>query len=86
VWSEFGGPSRSHVPVIVPLAAQYPSFDTICSATQDRQDAVKQLVDGGLGMMIVTGGRGQNCYSITSNGASVETLCPEGAVIVTSIR
>jgi 4-hydroxy-3-methylbut-2-enyl diphosphate reductase len=38
------------------LAQRYRSFDTICSATQDRQDAVKRLVDGGLGMMIVIGG------------------------------
>ena len=35
---------------------RYRSFDTICSATQDRQDAVKNLVAGGVNLMIVIGG------------------------------
>ncbi len=37
-------------------AARFRSFDTICSATQDRQDAVTKLVASGLDMMIVIGG------------------------------
>jgi len=38
------------------LAERFRSFDTICSATQDRQDAVHRLVERGLDMMIVIGG------------------------------
>src|SRR5262249_39527350 len=38
------------------VAARFRSFDTICSATQDRQDAVSKLVRGGLSLMIVIGG------------------------------
>ena len=37
-------------------ADRFRSFDTICSATQDRQDAVKKFVASGLDMMIVIGG------------------------------
>ena len=39
------------------LAFHYRAFDTICSATQDRQDAVKALIDRqDLDLMIVIGG------------------------------
>ena len=39
------------------LATHYRAFDTICSATQDRQDAVVALLDGqDLDLMIVIGG------------------------------
>ncbi len=39
------------------LAERFRAFDTICSATQDRQDAVRALLDaGGLDVMIVVGG------------------------------
>jgi 4-hydroxy-3-methylbut-2-enyl diphosphate reductase len=37
-------------------AARVRSFDTICSATQERQDAVLELVAGGCGLMVVIGG------------------------------
>src|SRR5262249_46179317 len=39
------------------LGYRFRAFDTICSATQDRQDAVRALVDvGDLDVMIVIGG------------------------------
>jgi 4-hydroxy-3-methylbut-2-en-1-yl diphosphate reductase len=36
--------------------ARVHSLDTICSATQERQDAVLELVAGGCGLMVVIGG------------------------------
>ena len=38
------------------LAQHFMSFDTICSATQDRQDAIMELVKEKLDLMIVIGG------------------------------
>jgi len=38
------------------VAEHYRSFDTICSATQERQDAVVALLDRPLDLMIVVGG------------------------------
>ncbi|MBI4162026.1 MAG: 4-hydroxy-3-methylbut-2-enyl diphosphate reductase [Acidobacteria bacterium] len=38
------------------LADHFRSFDTICSATQDRQDAVEKLLEGGVDLMVVIGG------------------------------
>ena len=38
------------------LAGHFRSFDTICSATQDRQDAIMELVKGPIHLMIVIGG------------------------------
>ncbi len=38
------------------LGKHFRSFDTICSATQDRQDAVLRLLKGGVSMMLVIGG------------------------------
>jgi 4-hydroxy-3-methylbut-2-enyl diphosphate reductase len=39
------------------LSHRFRAFDTICSATQDRQDAVREMLDkGGLDLMIVIGG------------------------------
>ena len=39
------------------LEKRFRAFDTICSATQDRQDAVLKMLDeGGLDLMVVIGG------------------------------
>jgi 4-hydroxy-3-methylbut-2-en-1-yl diphosphate reductase len=38
------------------LAEHFRSFDTICSATQDRQDAVQRLLEEDLSLMLVIGG------------------------------
>jgi len=38
------------------MAARFYSFDTICSATQDRQDAVRQLEKDKIDLMVVIGG------------------------------
>jgi 4-hydroxy-3-methylbut-2-enyl diphosphate reductase len=38
------------------LDEHFRSFDTICSATQDRQDALRQLVQEDIDLMIVIGG------------------------------
>ena len=52
-------------------AANFRSFDTICSATQDRQDAVAELLGEPLGAMLVVGG-----YN-SSNTMSLAALCAE---------
>jgi 4-hydroxy-3-methylbut-2-enyl diphosphate reductase len=52
------------------LAQHYQAFDTICSATQDRQDAVVALLrDQPVDLMIVIGG-----YN-SSNTANLARLC-----------
>ena len=52
------------------LAAHYQAFDTICSATQDRQDAVVTLLrDRPVDLMIVIGG-----YN-SSNTANLARIC-----------
>src|SRR3989475_7469508 len=38
------------------LAEHFRNFDTICSATQERQDAVLKLIGGALDLMVVIGG------------------------------
>ncbi len=54
------------------MPARFRAFDTICSATQDRQDAVqKMLADGGLDVMIVIGG-----YN-SSNTQALARICSE---------
>jgi 4-hydroxy-3-methylbut-2-en-1-yl diphosphate reductase len=50
-------------------AAHFRSFDTICSATQDRQDAVKELLEEPIDAMVVIGG-----YN-SSNTISLAALC-----------
>jgi 4-hydroxy-3-methylbut-2-enyl diphosphate reductase len=52
-------------------AANFRSFDTICSATQERQDAVKELLAEPLDVMVVVGG-----YN-SSNTMSLASICAE---------
>ena len=54
------------------LAERFRAFDTICSATQDRQDAVlKMLAEGGLDVVVVIGG-----YN-SSNTQALARICAE---------
>lgn len=52
-------------------AEHFRTFDTICSATQDRQDAVVELLREPLDLMVVVGG-----YN-SSNTISLAALCAE---------
>lgn len=52
-------------------AAHFRSFDTICSATQERQDAVVEMLREPLDVMVVVGG-----YN-SSNTISLAALCAE---------
>jgi 4-hydroxy-3-methylbut-2-enyl diphosphate reductase len=51
--------------------ANFRMFDTICSATQERQDAVNELLEQPLDVMVVVGG-----YN-SSNTISLAALCSE---------
>lgn len=51
------------------LASHFRSFDTICSATQDRQDAVLELLKQDLDLIIVIGG-----YNSSNTGHLVEIV------------
>jgi 4-hydroxy-3-methylbut-2-en-1-yl diphosphate reductase len=54
------------------LPARFRAMDTICSATQERQDAVRRMLeDGGLDAMVVIGG-----YN-SSNTMALARLCAE---------
>jgi len=53
------------------LAEHFRSFDTICSATQDRQDAVLRLLQDSVDVMVVIGG-----YN-SSNTNHLAALCAE---------
>ena len=52
-------------------AANFRTFDTICSATQERQDAVKELLGEPIDVMVVIGG-----YN-SSNTISLAAICAE---------
>ena len=52
-------------------AEKFRSFDTICSATQDRQDAVLRMLEGGVDVCVVIGG-----YN-SSNTTHLAALCAE---------
>jgi 4-hydroxy-3-methylbut-2-enyl diphosphate reductase len=52
-------------------AVRFRSFDTICSATQDRQDAVVRMLDDGVDVVVVIGG-----YN-SSNTTHLAALCAE---------
>jgi 4-hydroxy-3-methylbut-2-enyl diphosphate reductase len=54
-------------------ASSFRSFDTICSATQERQDAVSELLDEGIDVMVVIGGFN------SSNTISLAMLCADRA-------
>jgi 4-hydroxy-3-methylbut-2-enyl diphosphate reductase len=56
------------------LSAHFRTFDTICSATQERQDAVLRLLETRPDLMIVVGG-----YN-SSNTTHLATLCREHGV------
>jgi 4-hydroxy-3-methylbut-2-enyl diphosphate reductase len=74
------------------LADRFRSFDTICSATQDRQDAVVKLLDEEpLDLMLVIGG-----YN-SSNTCNLAKICadrvptfhiasPEGLISADAVR
>jgi 4-hydroxy-3-methylbut-2-enyl diphosphate reductase len=53
------------------LDAHFRNFDTICSATQERQDAVLELIEEPLDVMIVVGG-----YN-SSNTNHLAKICAE---------
>src|SRR5438046_3806666 len=53
------------------LAEHFRTFDTICSATQDRQDAVLKLIAEPLDLMVVIGG-----YN-SSNTTHLAAICHE---------
>jgi 4-hydroxy-3-methylbut-2-enyl diphosphate reductase len=74
------------------LPARFRACDTICSATQDRQDAVERLLDEArLDLMLVIGGYNSSntCTLARMSAAAVPTYhiaAPEGLVSKTEIR
>lgn len=57
------------------LDGHFRSFDTICSATQDRQDAVLELVKSGLDLVLILGG---------FNSSNTNHLCEIAAQFTTA--
>ncbi len=55
-------------------ANRFLSFDTICSATQDRQDAVVELAGAGIDLMLVIGG--YNSSNTTHLAGIAHRRCP----------
>ena len=53
-------------------AERFTNFDTICSATQDRQDAIQRLLEKPLDSMVVIGGYNSSNTSNLANIASQE--------------
>ena len=74
------------------LARRFRAFDTICSATQDRQDAVNRLLDEQrLDLMLVIGGYNSSntCNLARICGARVPTYhvaAPDGLISADAIR
>lgn len=68
------------------MATRFYSFDTICSATQDRQDAVKRLEKHKIDLMVVIGGyNSSNTNNLTRIAAGfTRTFHIEGASSILS--
>jgi 4-hydroxy-3-methylbut-2-enyl diphosphate reductase len=66
------------------LDARFQSFDTICSATQDRQDAVARLVEEGVDLLVIIGGyNSSNTNHLASlGGRSVPTFHIDSAACI----
>jgi 4-hydroxy-3-methylbut-2-enyl diphosphate reductase len=70
------------------LDEHFRSFDTICSATQDRQDAVQELLGKNLDLMIVMGGYNSSNtgHLVEIAGRTVPAYHIEGARDLLSVR
>jgi 4-hydroxy-3-methylbut-2-en-1-yl diphosphate reductase len=67
------------------LPARFQAMDTICSATQDRQDAVLKMLDeGGLDLMVVIGGYNSSNTQALARicGRSLPTYHIDGAACI----